>query len=169
MWWQELDILYIYIERERDHPIDNRYGFSISVQPEMAVLFTVSFQNVRKMVFKIFKSWQLGLWFVGEVVNHVGIYGSRVAEGWSAFQRRILFQDSVTQGTIANISEASHRDAWLFFPNGCEIAQQHLCFFGTSNPMNKWGHICETTAKFKCKIFAASFIYFVTQIVANNA
>ena len=29
-----------------------------------------------------------GLWLVGEVVNHVGIYGSKVVEGFSAFQRR---------------------------------------------------------------------------------
>ena len=29
-----------------------------------------------------------GLWLVGLVVNHVGIYGSKVAEGLSAFQRR---------------------------------------------------------------------------------
>ena len=29
-----------------------------------------------------------GLWLVGEVVNHVGLYGSKVAEGCSAFQRR---------------------------------------------------------------------------------
>ena len=29
-----------------------------------------------------------GLWLVGEVVNHVVLYGSKVAEGCSAFQRR---------------------------------------------------------------------------------
>ena len=29
-----------------------------------------------------------GLWLVDEVVNHVGIYGSKAAEGLSAFQRR---------------------------------------------------------------------------------
>ena len=29
-----------------------------------------------------------GLWLVGEVDNHVAIYGSKVAEGFSAFQRR---------------------------------------------------------------------------------
>ena len=32
-----------------------------------------------------------GLWLAGEVVNHVGIYGSKVAEGLSAFQRRSCF------------------------------------------------------------------------------
>ena len=29
-----------------------------------------------------------GLWLAGEVVNHVGIYGSKAAEGLSAFQHR---------------------------------------------------------------------------------
>ena len=29
-----------------------------------------------------------GLWLAGEGVNHVGIYGSKAAEGLSAFQRR---------------------------------------------------------------------------------
>ena len=33
-----------------------------------------------------------GLWLAGVVVNHVGIYGSKVAEGLSAFQRRSCFQ-----------------------------------------------------------------------------
>ena len=37
------------------------------------------FQNFQKLA---------GLWLVGEVDNHVAIYGSKVAEGFSAFQRR---------------------------------------------------------------------------------
>ena len=32
-----------------------------------------------------------GLWLAGEVVNHVGIYGSKAAEGLSAFQRRSCY------------------------------------------------------------------------------
>ena len=32
-----------------------------------------------------------GLWLAGEVVNHVGIYRSKAAEGLSAFQRRSCF------------------------------------------------------------------------------
>ena len=32
-----------------------------------------------------------GLWLADEVVNHVGIYGSKAAEGLSAFQRRSCF------------------------------------------------------------------------------
>ena len=33
-----------------------------------------------------------GLWLAGEVANRIGIYGSRVAEGLSAFQRRCCSQ-----------------------------------------------------------------------------
>ena len=32
-----------------------------------------------------------GMWLVGEVDNHVAIYGSKVAEGFSAFQRRSFY------------------------------------------------------------------------------
>ena len=32
-----------------------------------------------------------GLWLAGEVANHVGIYGSKAAEGLSAFQRRSCY------------------------------------------------------------------------------
>ena len=32
------------------------------------------------------------LWLAGEVVNHVGIYGSKGAEGLSAFQRRSYYR-----------------------------------------------------------------------------
>ena len=43
-------------------------------------------------VFKINDFQKLaGLWLFGEVVNHVGIYGSKAAEGFSAFQRRSCF------------------------------------------------------------------------------
>ena len=34
-----------------------------------------------------------GLWLVGEVDNHVAIYESKVAEGFSAFQRRSCLND----------------------------------------------------------------------------
>ena len=39
---------------------------------------------------KVFQDFQklAGLWLVGEKDNYVGIYGSKVAEGFSAFQRR---------------------------------------------------------------------------------
>ena len=43
---------------------------------------------------KIFQDFQklAGLWSVGEMDNHIWIYGSKVAEGFSAFQRRSGFQ-----------------------------------------------------------------------------
>ena len=85
MWCQELDIykLYIYIYIP---PLDNRYGFSISVQPEIDCT-TFDIFVWKKNGFYSFQKLT-GLWFVGVVVNHVGIYGSKVAEGLSAFQRR---------------------------------------------------------------------------------
>ena len=67
--------------------LDNLYGFSISVQPEIAPLFTVSFNEMFEKKKKDFQKLA-GLWLVGEMDNHVAIYGSKVAEGFSAFQRR---------------------------------------------------------------------------------
>ena len=32
-----------------------------------------------------------GLWLAGKIVDHIGIYGSKVAEGLSAFQRRSCY------------------------------------------------------------------------------
>ena len=50
-----------------------------------------TFHNFLPMVKK--KNQKLaGLWLAGEVVNHVGIYGSKAAEGLSAFQRRSCFK-----------------------------------------------------------------------------
>ena len=49
------------------------------------ITFEVFFFNVKKK--EVFQKLA-GLWLVGEVVNHVGFYGSKVAEGCSAFQRR---------------------------------------------------------------------------------
>ena len=46
--------------------------------------------NVRKKFFFYFQKFA-GLWLVGNVDNHVAIYGSKVAEGFSAFQRRLVF------------------------------------------------------------------------------
>ena len=59
-----------------------------SVGPEVAPLFTISFECKKKKK----KNQKLaGLWLAGEVVNHVGIYGSKAAEGLSAFQRRSCY------------------------------------------------------------------------------
>ena len=45
--------------------------------------------NVRNFSFFYFQKFA-GLWLVGKVDNHVAIYGSKVAEGFSAFQRRLV-------------------------------------------------------------------------------
>ena len=37
-----------------------------------------------------------GLWLAGEVVNHVGMYGSKAAEGLSAFQRQSCLTPTIT-------------------------------------------------------------------------
>ena len=66
----------------------------MSVQPEITSLLRCFFFNVKgKNVFQKLA----GLWLVAEVVNHVGLYGSKVAEGCSAFQHRscYLFQYSL--------------------------------------------------------------------------
>ena len=49
-----------------------------------------TFHNFLPMFQKKKKDFQklAGLWLADEVVNHVGIYGSKAAEGLSAFQRR---------------------------------------------------------------------------------
>ena len=48
-----------------------------------------------------------GLWLAGEVVDHVGIYGSKAAEGLSAFQRRSCCQVEIGY-IIMVISETSN-------------------------------------------------------------
>ena len=92
MWCQEFDIhllanIYTYIYRY--HPLDKRYGFSISVQPEITSLLKVFFPMLKKK--SLFFQKLAGLWLVCEVVNHVGLYGSKVAEVCSAFQRRSCY------------------------------------------------------------------------------
>ena len=51
----------------------------------ITVFYTRFLSNVKKK--NVFQKLA-GLWLVGEVINHVGLYGSKVAEGCSAFQRR---------------------------------------------------------------------------------
>ena len=49
-------LISIQIYRYRYHPLDKRYGFSISVQPEIKSRLSGVFFNVEKM---FFKSWQV--------------------------------------------------------------------------------------------------------------
>ena len=46
--------------------------------------------NWNMVTLKVEKKFQklADLWLVGEMVNRIGIYGSKVADGFSAFQRR---------------------------------------------------------------------------------
>ena len=85
-----IDILKI-VNWNRHHPLDKRYGFSISVQPEVTSLSKVFFLMLKNVFQKL-----AGLWLVGEVVNHVGLYGAKVAEGCSAFQRRSCYSYQIT-------------------------------------------------------------------------
>ena len=78
--------IYIY------HPLDNRYRFSLSIgntkNDHVATSTCLEWQlkHGKKVEKKIQKL--ADLWLVGEMVNRIGIYGSKVAEGLSAFQRR---------------------------------------------------------------------------------
>ena len=74
IWCQELDI-YLFIDIALSI-------IDILVQPEITPLsgfFSKFFFFLQKLA---------GLWLVGEVVDHVRLYGSKAAEGCSAFQRR---------------------------------------------------------------------------------
>ena len=53
----------------------------------IAPLFSFFSWNVWKKGFQEFQKLA-GLWLVGEMDNHVGIYGSKVAKGFSALQHR---------------------------------------------------------------------------------
>ena len=76
--------------------MDFLYQFNLGL---IAPLFTGSFHEM----FEIFFFFQkfAGLWLVGKVDNHVAIYGSKVAEGFSAFQRRLVH--SVANNTVGVI------------------------------------------------------------------
>ena len=45
-----------------------------------------------------------GLWLAGEVVNYVGLHGSKVAEGCSAFQRRSCLYITSPKYAIVSIA-----------------------------------------------------------------
>ena len=69
--------------------MDFLYQFNLGL---IAPLFTVSFQEKFEKKSFLFNFQMLaGLWLVGEVDNHVAIYGSKVAAVFSAFQRRSCF------------------------------------------------------------------------------
>ena len=84
MLCQELNIyIYVYVY----DGLDNRYGFSISFSPGIDCTAFHSFFSWTVWKKNVFLNYQklAGLWLVGEVDNHVAIYGSKVAEGFSFF------------------------------------------------------------------------------------
>ena len=86
MWCQEFDkylLANIYIDIDITlliSDMDFLYQFNLRLHQFWRVFFQC---KKKKKIQKL-----AGLWLVGEVVNHVGLYGSKVAEGCSAFQRR---------------------------------------------------------------------------------
>ena len=69
---------------------ESRNGsFKFEVGPHQ---FNLKMQHFSQFPFNAWKKKDFqklaGIWLAGEVVNHVGIYGSKAAEGLSAFQRR---------------------------------------------------------------------------------
>ena len=93
--------------------LDNRYGFSISVQHGIDCTTFHSFFSWKVWTKKVFKNFQklAGLWLVGEVDNHVPIYGSKVAEGFSAFQRR-----SCSHGHPPQLNNVGSGVVWVTVP-----------------------------------------------------
>ena len=73
-----------------------------------------------------------GLWLVGEVVNHVGLYGSKVNEGCSAFQRRSCcisdWKDISTAHVIIIKSEVSNFPIVILFFRGCVPAMSLIAY-----------------------------------------
>ena len=69
--------------------MDFLYQFNLGL---IAQLLTVSFHEKfeKKNVFLNFQKLA-GLWLVGKVDDNVSIYGSKVAEGFSAFQHRSCY------------------------------------------------------------------------------
>ena len=55
------------------------HQFNLKMQHFSQFHFDVKKKKLKKLA---------GLWLAGEVVNHVGLYGSKVAEGLSVFQHR---------------------------------------------------------------------------------
>ena len=67
--------------------MDFLYQFNLGL---IAPLFTSSFHDMFEIFYLNFQKLA-GLWLVGEVDKHVAIFGSKVAEGFSVYQRRSCF------------------------------------------------------------------------------
>ena len=75
------------------------------MKSKQTVIYTRFLSNVKKKDFQKLA----GLCLVGEVVDHVGLYGSKVAEGCSAFKRRSC-QQSPTE-----LTEVDFLHVWTIF------------------------------------------------------
>ena len=122
MGCQELDIcIYIYIILSIiDVDFLHQFNLRLHDFPQFFYVIKNGFQNFQKLA---------GLWLVGEVVisNHhdrVGIYGSKVAEGCSAFQRRSYFRTVVL------------RSIHMYLSKNCTIALSHAQFSKTVTDTN---------------------------------
>ena len=120
--------------------MDFIYQFNLRL---IAPLFTVSFHEMfeRKKVFQDFQKLA-GLWLVGEMDNHVGIYGSKVAEGFSALQRQsclhlwsdmliILICDSITHENHLQIAslitkKITFHGRRVILPSSSEVTLKYL-------------------------------------------
>ena len=51
----------------------------------------------------------VGLWLAGEMVDHIGIYGFKVAEGLSAFQRRSCYNQALGLKYRFNVASVDPR------------------------------------------------------------
>ena len=71
----------------------NNGRFKFEVDPHQFNLRLHHFSQFRRKKKK--KDFQklAGLWLAGEIIDHIGIYGSKVAEGLSAFQRHSCLKD----------------------------------------------------------------------------
>ena len=119
MWCQELYI-YIYIYNDLSIiDMDFLYQFNLKL--------TWNFQKLT------------GPWLVGVVVNRVGIYGSKVAEGLLAFQRRSCYLFGVCQSILQTMNSFKI-DLWPFwtpldmdtlrpFQNGRHCAEDNFKYF----------------------------------------
>ena len=92
--------------------LDFLYHFNLGL---IAPLFTVSFHEMFEIFFFFNFQKLAGLWLVGEVDNHVAIYGSKVAEGFSAFQRRSCFICNICVENIQSAMSRHHTMAFSYF------------------------------------------------------
>ena len=84
-----------------------------------------SVNNVKKGFQKL-----TGLWLAGEMVDHIGIYGSKVADGLSAFQRQSCYNQALGLKYRFNVASGDPRHPREYnFVNGTQEStnQVYIC------------------------------------------